>query len=91
MLKIVSPEDLPRSLTCFEKSSEKYVGIIPLPKVNLKEIQKLWNEPEDEPMVDCYPLQTREQIEFFEEILRYKLKIEQYDYFLEIGKAQIEK
>lgn len=90
-MTIISPEDLPRSLTCFEKSSEKYISMISLPQVNLAEIQKLWHEPEIEPMVDCYSLQTKEQIEFFEEILQSKLEPDDYDYFLEVGTVQVEK
>ncbi len=83
-MHFIAPEKLPRCLTYFDKITEKYIGKISIPEVELKQIQKLWNEPEDEPMVDCYPLNTKEQMEFFEKIISAKLNLEAYDYFLEV-------
>jgi predicted transcriptional regulator len=82
---VIPPEKLPRCLSYFDKITEKCIGKVSIPEVELRQIQKLWNEPEDEPMVDCYPLNTKEQIVFFEKIISAKLNLDVYDYFLEVN------
>jgi hypothetical protein len=83
-MDVVLPDDLVRSLTYFDKLTEEYIGSIELPKIELSELQRLWNQPDDEPMVYSYPIAKIEQIEFFERILERQLETEKYDYFMEL-------
>lgn len=77
-------KDLPRHIIYFEKVSEQYVGSIDIPKeIDPRELQILWKQPEDDPMIYSYPILTLEQIKFIEKVLQCKLETEKYDYFLE--------
>jgi hypothetical protein len=72
-----------REVVYYEKRGDKYIGNYPLPKLDLDKIRKIWNQPDDDPMVFVFPITTSEQIALFEEILGCKLDIDSYDYFLE--------
>ncbi|HLP89245.1 MAG TPA: hypothetical protein VK184_11730 [Nostocaceae cyanobacterium] len=84
MYEKTTPENLTRCVAYYNKLGDDYlVDIIKLPKIPLEELRKLWDQPENEPMIDCFPINTPERIDFFEKILGQKLEIEKYTYFLE--------
>lgn len=71
-----------RLIRFFEKTSDKYVGEIELPEIELSELQKLFNEDRENPMYDCYPITTNEHT-FFIQFLDKPLELDKYNYFLE--------
>lgn len=68
----------------FDKDSDALVGESRLREdVDFRKLQDIFNVPEDDPMYDCYPIITSEQIKYIEEVTRHRLDLCSYDYFLE--------
>lgn len=67
---------------CFEKDDDSLVNEILLYGVELDWLQQLFNEPKEEPMVDCYPL-NKELAEKLEQFSTEKIDTDKYQCFLE--------
>jgi hypothetical protein len=72
-----------RVVRWFEKRGDRLLGEIRLEQENLGELQKLFDIPSDNPMYECYLIETEAQVRYFQDILRLKLDTQLYDYFLE--------
>ena len=72
-----------RIVRWFEKRGDRLLGEIRLEQENLGELQKLFDIPSDNPMYECYLIETEAQVRYFQDILRLKIDTQLYDYFLE--------
>jgi hypothetical protein len=73
-----------RLITCFEKEGDDLVYEIALPqeKLHLSELQKLYGIASENPMYDCYPINSNNSY-FFIEMINQKFDFEKYDYYLQ--------
>lgn len=72
-----------RVLRWFEKEGNNLVGEKVLDDVRLEQLQKLFVISLENPMYDCYPVESSEQIEYFQELLNCKPDPQSYEYFVE--------
>ena len=72
-----------RVLRWFEKEESNLVGEKVLDNIKLEQLQQLFKISHDNPMYDCYLLETSEQIEYFQKLLDFQLEPKSYEYFVE--------
>lgn len=72
-----------RVLRWFEKEEGNLVGEKILDNIKLEQLQQLFKISPDNPMYDCYPVETSEQIEYFQKLLKFQLEPQSYEYFVE--------
>jgi hypothetical protein len=74
-----------RVVRWYSKSTEKVVGEVEI-TAPLSELQGVFGEPSDERMYDCFPIHE-EEAPFIEMHIGVKLRLGQFDYFLESDAA----
>ena len=72
-----------RVLRWFEKEGDDLVGEEVINNINLKHLQKLFKIDPENPMYDCYPVESAEQINYMQSLLNFELDTKSYDYFVE--------
>ncbi len=72
-----------RVVRWFEKNVDKLIGEQPLSNVDLVILQKLFDVADNNPMCDCYPIKTVEQIKYIKDVAHIVITKQDYDYFLE--------
>lgn len=72
-----------RVLRWFEKEGNNLVGEEVLDDVRLEQLQKLFVISPENPMYDCYPVESSDQIEYFQKLLNCRLDTYSYEYFVE--------
>ena len=78
-----------RYITLFDKYSEDLKMEIPLPEdIDLRELQALFNEIEENPMYDCYRI-TPKEAPYFKNKIEHKFNFELYEYFLEASRGDL--
>jgi len=60
----------------------KMVDEIPLPGISLPELRRIFAQPDDEPMVDCFPVSPREAAALQPRV-SVVLQLDRFDYFVE--------
>lgn len=81
--KEVSKPKIKRVLRWFEKEGDDLVGENAIDNVNLEHLQKLFKIESKNPMYDCYPVESLEQINYLQSLLDCKLDTKSYDYLVE--------
>lgn len=76
-----------RVLRWFEKKESNLVGEKVLDNIKIEQLQHLFKISPDNPMYDCYPVETSEQIEYFQKLLNFQLDPQSYEYFIECDAA----
>lgn len=71
-----------RFIRFFDRKNGKLAGEIALPPVALAPLQKLFEQPSDNPMYDCFEIDESQRA-YFEVLSGRKLDFERYEYFLE--------
>jgi hypothetical protein len=66
----------------YGKSDERLLGEEPLMNVGADMLRRLWNEPDDNPMYDAYPV-TEEQATALRGRVEDDVALDEYDYFVE--------
>lgn len=77
-----------RVLRWFEKEADDLVGEKVLDNLKLKHLQKLFSIPPENPMYDCYRVETYEPIDFLQQFLNTEIDTESYEYFVECDAVQ---
>ena len=72
-----------RVLRWFEKEGNDLVGEKLITNVSLEHLQKLFGIESENPMYDCYPVESSEQINYFQNLLNFEFDTKSYEYFLE--------
>jgi hypothetical protein len=72
-----------RVVRWFERDGDKLIGEQPLDGVDLSILQKAFAVAADDPMYDCYPIETKQQVEYIQGVTHLVINIQSYDYFLE--------
>ncbi|MFN6563322.1 MAG: hypothetical protein RMY28_026495 [Nostoc sp. ChiSLP01] len=72
-----------RVLRWYAKDGSDFVGEKVLHNVNLQNLQHLFRIGLDNPMYECYPIDSFEQENYVEQTFNLKLNTEAYDYFME--------
>ena len=75
------PSWLVRVVEYFSNETDELVGEFALPQVELSELQRIWNAPPNEPMVEGFSIEE-EQAPFFRELAGIEFDFAQYSYFL---------
>ena len=75
------PSWLVRVVEYYSNQTDEMVGQFALPQVELAELQRLWDAPPNEPMVDCFSI-TEDQALFFREVASIEFDFARYSYFL---------
>lgn len=75
------PSWLVRVVEYFSNETDELIGEFALPHVELAELQRIWNAPSEEPMVECFSI-SEEQAQFFRELLGIDFDFAKYSYFL---------
>jgi hypothetical protein len=75
------PSWLVRVVEYFSNETDELVGEIPLPQCELAELQRIWNAPCDEPMVECFSIEE-DQALFFREFAGVDFDFTRYSYYL---------
>jgi hypothetical protein len=81
--KEASRPKIDRVLRWFEKGGDDLVGEKAINNVNLEHLQKLFKIEPENPMYDCYSVESLEQINYLQSLLNFKLNRKSYDYFIE--------
>jgi len=71
-----------RVLRWYEKDGDALIGERLLNNINLSELQKLFGEPKDNLMFECYPI-NQLQATFLQRRLKQSFDFRSYAYFLE--------
>jgi hypothetical protein len=80
----MSQRRLVRMLSVYEKDGEERIlKQYELANIDLAELQRLFSEPEDEPMYDSYIVQTKAQAEFLNQFIDATIDVNRYDFFVE--------
>lgn len=77
------PKKIKRVVRWFNKKSDALVGEVELINFELTKLQKLFYVSENNPMYDCYPVKTEEQILYIRAKTKYSIDVTTHDYFLE--------
>ncbi|MGL6341934.1 MAG: DUF7683 domain-containing protein [Waterburya sp.] len=72
-----------RILRWFEKEGDDLVGEKTIDNISLELLQKLFGIDSENPMYDCYPVESAEQINYLQNLLNFELDTKSYDYFIE--------
>ena len=72
-----------RVLRWFDKKGSNLVGEKVLDNVKLEQLQELFGISSENPMYDCYRVETSEQIGFLEQFLNTEIEPQSYEYFVE--------
>lgn len=72
-----------RVLRWFEREGDDLVGEKIISNVDLEHLQKLFGIDLENPMYDCYPVESAQQINYFQNLLNLELDTKSYDYFVE--------
>ena len=72
-----------RVLRWFEKEGDDLVGEKVVNNVSLEHLQKLFKIDPENPMYDCYPVESDEQINYLQSLLNFELDTKSYDYLVE--------
>ena len=78
-------DNVERVITIFERGKpdeEAYCGDVVLEEFDLSELQKLFNQPEDEPMVDCFKIEEK-HLDYFQDKYGIILELAKFEYYLE--------
>ncbi len=81
-MSLVDPIWVTRILACYSKSDESLVAEYDLEWVSLGEMQKLWHQPESEPMFGCFAVMPTHR-NFIEKHTNIQFNFEAYEYFIE--------
>lgn len=76
---------MPRIIAFYQKFGDARLGQIELPSIPLDDLQAAFGEQESNPMYDCYPIDQKTADWIFN-CTGLKLKIDEFDYFLEFHK-----
>lgn len=79
-----------RVLRWFEKEGDELIGEKKIDNISLESLQKLFGIDSENPMYDCYPVESAEQINYLQNLVNFDLDIESYDYFIECDFVQSE-
>ncbi len=72
-----------RVLRWFEKEGDNLVGEKIISNVNLKYLQELFGIDSENPMYDCYLVESVEQVNYLQNLLNFELDTKSYDYLVE--------
>lgn len=72
-----------RVIRVFNKETELHEYDIRLPDIPLDKLQDLFSIPSDNPMYDCYEVNSVEHVRFFNNYISIEFNFKKYDYFLE--------
>ena len=72
-----------RVLRWFNREGDDLVGEKIISNLNLEHLQKLFGIDLENPMYDCYPVESAQQINYFQNLLNLELDTKSYDYFVE--------
>lgn len=75
------PSWLHRVVEYFSSETDELVGEIALPRVELIELQRLWDAPPGDPMVECFSIEEG-QAQFFRALAGIEFDFGRYSYFL---------
>lgn len=75
------PDWLIHHIEAFYKKDETHSHSEVVKKISLKQLQVIFNLPEDEPLIDCFKI-DREHSEKIKEIENITFDFETYDYFI---------
>ncbi len=85
--KEASRPKIDRVLRWFEKEGDDLVGEKAINNVNLEHLQKLFKIEPENPMYDCYSVESTEQINYLQSLLNFELDTKSYDYFIECDRS----
>ena len=77
--KIEEPDWLAREIVFFDKNSSELVGTIEISGINTATLQRIFNEPSDEPMLNVWSI----EVEHAEELMKHfeiSFEFDKYDY-----------
>ncbi len=76
-----------RVLRWFEKEGDNLIGEKTINNISLEQLQKTFEIDSENPMYDCYPVESAEQINYLQSLLNFNLDIKSYDYFIECDRV----
>ena len=81
----MTKNNLKRYIRWYEKEGDDFIGKCMLSDLDISNLRNLFEvSKNDHLMYYCYPIETKEQLEFFQKRTDAEINLEIYDYFLEI-------
>ena len=71
-----------RVVCAYEKEGDRLISEFVLQDANLAELQNLFDEPEQNSMIECYPI-ARTQADYLQKRFHLVFDFDAFDYFLE--------
>jgi len=72
-----------RVVRWYAKYGSDFVGENVLNNVNLANLQKIFRVESNNPMYECYPIESFEQKSYLQNKFNFNFNTEEYDYFME--------
>ncbi|MEL6441245.1 MAG: hypothetical protein AAFQ80_18575 [Cyanobacteria bacterium J06621_8] len=69
-------------LCWYEKYGDDFRGKCNLEGITLSELQTLFDQPSEDPMIYCYPVLSHHTTDL-QKFVRHKIKLNLFDYFIE--------
>ena len=85
----ITEKKIERVLRWFDKEGSDLVGEKVLDNVKLEQLQKLFGISVENPMYDCYRVESSEQIKFLEQFLNAAIEPQTYEYFVECDAVSV--
>jgi hypothetical protein len=77
-----------RVLRWFEKKGNNLVGEKIITSISLEDLQKLFGISSENPMYDCYSVESSEQIDYLQNLLNFEFDTKSYEYFVECDNGE---
>ena len=79
--------DLLKRLANREYAAQYLKAALVINNISLEYLQKLFGINSENPMYDCYPVKSAEQISYLQNLLNFELDTKSYNYFIECDRT----
>ncbi len=69
-------------LSWYEKYGDEFIGECTLEDMSLTELQNLFEQQSDDPMIHCYPV-LPSHLDYLQKFVKHRIDLKLFDYFVE--------
>jgi hypothetical protein len=76
-------QQIEHKLVWYKKHGDNFMGECTLDGMTLSDLQHLFEQSSDDPMIYCYPV-LFSHISYIQNFVKHKINLDSFDYFIEI-------